>query len=238
MTYTILGACERSGQLGIGIATYSIAVGGLCHGMVSNRGCLTSQAFVNPELRTLGTALLAAGAAAAHVLNQLVAADTQPEFRQLAVLDAEGRGAAHSGNRTRAWAGHRIGPGYVALGNVLAGETVAAAMEAAFVGTAAQPLAERLLQALEAGRDAGGQVGSQGHLPERSASLLVHGRPAHAEIDLRVDLHPDAVTELRRCHSIYAHYLPLHRLRHLDPSKVPPQEQFVAELAKRGIAVN
>jgi uncharacterized Ntn-hydrolase superfamily protein len=234
MTYTILGHCERTGRLGVGLATYSIAAGGLCFGFVSNAGALTSQAFVNPELRTIGTRLLADGHPAAHVLATLVETDPQIDFRQVGVIDAYGRGAAHTGDRTRSWAGHRIGPGYIALGNVLAGGHVVDAMATAFEKAADAALDERMLRALEAGRDAGGQVGGQGHLPERSAALIVHGRAPHAELDLRVDLHPDAVTSLRELHAEFTPYLPLHRLRHIDPAQAPPQEVFAAEIeAKR-----
>lgn len=233
MTYTILGWCEQTGRLGVGIATYSLGVGGLCPAVVSGAGALTSQAFVNPELRVLGARLLSAGHPAGQTLAMLRDADPLSEYRQLAVLDAEGRGAAHTGSRTRPWTGHLIGRGYVALGNVLAGEQVTRAMAEAFEASAGQPLADRLMLALEAGRDAGGQVGGQGHLPERSAALLVHARAPYAELDLRVDLHDDAVTALRAMHEEYRPYVAFHRLRHLDPASAPPQEQFVAELAAK-----
>src|ERR671933_1932073 len=81
MTYTILGHCVRTGALGIGVATYSLAVGGLCPAIRSNVGVLTSQAFVNPELRGLGAALLASGFPAEQVVAQLKAADSRIEYR-------------------------------------------------------------------------------------------------------------------------------------------------------------
>src|SRR5690606_15228188 len=112
----------------------------------------------NPELRVLGARLLAAGHPAGQTLAMLKDADPLSEYRQLAVLDAEGRGAAYTGGRTRPWAGHLIGKGYVALGNVLAGGHVADAMAKAFEAAAGRPLADRLMLALEAGRDAGGQA--------------------------------------------------------------------------------
>jgi uncharacterized Ntn-hydrolase superfamily protein len=230
MTYTILGHCSRTGALGLGVATYSLAVGGLCPAVRSNVGVVTSQAFVNPELRGLGATLLASGFPAAQTLEQLKAADPKIDYRQIGVLDRFGRGAAFTGTKTRPWTGDWIGEGYLALGNVLAGEHVIHAMAEAFENFGEAPLAERLLLALEAGRDAGGQVGGSGHLPERSAALLVHGRGEAPEIDLRVDLHERAVDELRRLHDEYAPYVAFHRRRWLDPASAPPQEQFVAEL--------
>jgi uncharacterized Ntn-hydrolase superfamily protein len=125
------------------------------------------------------------------------AADPQIGFRQLMVLDAPGRGAGFTGSRTRPWTGHKTGPGYVVAGNVLAGEKVVDAMVQAFTSSVAVDLDERLLRAIEAGRDAGGHVGGQGHLPERSAALSVRGRSAKEELDLRVDSHPEAVAQLR-----------------------------------------
>jgi uncharacterized Ntn-hydrolase superfamily protein len=235
MTYTIVGCCNRTGQLGIGIATYSLAVGMLAPAIISNAGALTSQAFVNLEFRTLGLRLMADGYPADRVVDTLKAIDPQIEFRQIGVVDCFGRAAAFTGNRTRPWTGHKIGPGYVALGNVLAGEVVANAMAAAFEQAADQALDERLVRALEAGRDAGGQMGGKGHLPERSACLLVHGRQPLPILDLRVDLDEDAVTRLRKVHYEFAPFLAFHHLRHIDPEKAPPQEVFVAELAaKRG----
>lgn len=231
MTYTIIGHCSRSGAFGVGIATYSLAVGGLCPAVLSNRGALTSQALVNPELRVLGSALLAQGHPASQTVELLMRADPWIEYRQLAVLDREGRIGVYTGPRTRPWTGHRSGSGYIALGNVLAGEHVVGAMASAFESSSGEPLAIRLLLALEAGRDAGGQVSAAGHLPERSAALLVHGHSEHAEVDLRVDLSQAAVDELRRIHDEFQPYVAFHKQRWLDPRDTKSQEEFVRELA-------
>ncbi len=233
MTYTILGFCERSGQVGIGVATYSLVVGALCPAIAANAGVIASQAFVNPEFRTLGLSLLRQAWPAEQVLGALKTADPNIDFRQVLVLDTMGRGAAHTGGRTRPWSGHKTGPGYVAAGNVLAGQKVVDAIAQAFVGAADADLDDRLLRALEAGRDAGGQVGSQGHLPERSAVLIVHGRAPYDELDLRVDMHPDAVTQIRAVREEFAPYRAFHHLRHIDPGSAPPQEVFAAELAAK-----
>ncbi len=231
MTYTLLARCPHSGALGVGIATYSLAVGGLCPVVISGVGAMTSQAFVNPTLKTLGARLLSAGHPAAQVLEMLRGADPHFVFRQVAVLDRRGEVAMHTGARCRAWAGHVAGQGFVACGNVLRDAGVAEAMAAAFAAAPGASLAERLLRGLEAGRDAGGQVGGAGPLPERSAALLVHApEEEHALIDLRVDSHAKAVEELRRLHDEFAPYVAFHALRWRDPAAAPPQEQFVASL--------
>jgi uncharacterized Ntn-hydrolase superfamily protein len=119
---------------------------------------------------------------------------------------------------------------------VLAGDAVLDAMAGAFVGSRGAALPERLLQAIEAGRDAGGQAGGTGHLPERSAALVVHHRDDHPELDLRVDFHGHAVEELRRIHDEYSLYLPLYRMRAENPPSAPPQEVYVAQLeAQRAV---
>lgn len=231
MTYTLIGRCGRTGALGVGVATYSLAVGGLCPVVVSGTGAIASQAFVNPLLKTLGARLLRAGHPAAQVLRMLGDADASFDFRQVAVVDRRGEVACHTGQRCRDWAGHVAGPGFVACGNVLKDGGVAQAMADAFAATPEADLGERLLRALEAGRDAGGQVGGAGHLPERSASLLVHEvAEEHALVDLRVDRHADAVTELRSLHDEFRPYVGFHALRWRNPGDAPPQERFVASL--------
>lgn len=232
MTYTIIGRCPRTGQLGIGIATYSLAVGGLCPAVESNVGVLSSQAFVNPELKSLGLKLLRDGYAAGPALEILRQGDPSIEYRQIGIVDREGRAVAFTGNKARAWSGHKTGPGYAAFGNVLTSDRVVADMAAAFEKGAEEPLAERLIAALEAGRDAGGQAGSSGHLPERSAAIVIHGLSSHAEIDLRSDVHTDAVGHLRSIYTEYLPYIAFHRTRWLEPHSAVPQEQFVSELRR------
>jgi uncharacterized Ntn-hydrolase superfamily protein len=232
MTYTLLGRCERTGALGIAVATYSLAVGASAPQVVRGAGAIASQAFGNPQLRTLGAALLAQGHTAPHALDLLRASDPKIEYRQVALLDRRGDGACHTGAHCRAWAGHRIGPDYVACGNVLAGPQVVAAIADAFLAAADQPLAERLLRGIEAGRDAGGQVGGNGPLTERSASLVVYAQEEHAANDLRIDMHPHAVDALRALFDTYAPYIPFRKLRWRNPEEAPPQEQFVAGLAR------
>ena len=87
------------------------------------------------------------------------------------------------------------------------------------------PLEERLLLAIEAGRDAGGQAAADGaHLAERSAALIVQGEDIVEDLNLRVDAHDDAVTELRRVYAAYAPYLPYYALRARDPENTPAQD--------------
>jgi uncharacterized Ntn-hydrolase superfamily protein len=101
------------------------------------------------------------------------------------------------------------------------------AMLAGFEGGAGQPLAERLLRALEAARDAGGQRGADGPLPERSAAVKVHHVEAHPLVDLRVDLSADAITELRRGFEEWQRMAPYYELRWRSPATTPPQDAWM-----------
>ena len=230
MTYTIVGRCQRTGNLGIGIATYSLAVGATCPWFAPGHGALSTQAFTNPELGPAAVEMLEAGSAPDDVLDGLTRLDAEFEYRQVGVVDKFGNVAAHSGGKIRQWAGHVVGDGVIAMGNGLAGADVVGAMGETFAEAESEELAERLMRALEAGRDAGGQEPTPGnHLPERSGVLLVHGGGPVALTDLRVDLHDDAVGELRRLFEVYSAYVPYYEQRHRDPSNLQPQEIWTRE---------
>jgi uncharacterized Ntn-hydrolase superfamily protein len=236
MTFTLLARCPKSGQVGIGIATYSITVGLYCNGLRGNVGATMTQAFVNQGNNPLALRLLEQGYTPDHVMAELKANDPNHEFRQIAVIDRLGRIAAYSGPKNRGWAGHVTGDGYVAMGNVLAGKPVIDAMAKAYEGAAKLSLERRLLAAIEAGRDAGGQVGNDGHLTERSAAVMVYGDYDHAELDLRVDLHDKAVDELRRAFEEYELYRGYYRDRGKNPRNAIPQGEFVERLAAQKVA--
>lgn len=233
MTFTLLARCPTSGQVGIGIATYSITVGLYCNGLRGNVGATMTQAFVNQGNNPLALGLLAQGYAPEHVMSELEANDPNHEFRQIAVIDRMGRIAAYSGPKNRGWAGHVTGDGYVAMGNVLAGKPVVDAMAAAYEGATDLSFERRLLAAIEAGRDAGGQVGNDGHLPERSAAVMVYGDHDHAEFDLRVDLHDTAVEELRRAFEEYELYRGYYKQRARNPKDAIPQYAFAQSLSRK-----
>jgi len=236
MTFTVVARCPRSGQVGIGIATYSICVGLYCNGLRGNVGATMTQAFVNQGNNTLALRLLAKGFTPARVLEELTANDPDVEYRQIAVIDREGRVAAYSGAKNRGYSGHKVGDGYVAMGNVLAGHHVVEAIAAGYEAASDESFERRLLRAIEAGRDAGGQSGNDGHLTERSAAVIVYGDYDHAELDLRVDLHDKAVDELRRSFEEYELYRGYYRDRGKNPQDAIPQGEFVARLAQKEAA--
>jgi len=230
MTYTVIGVCPESARLGIGIATYSLGVGGYCPFFERGVAALSTQAFANPALGPLALAALREAADPERALDQLAKADPGFEWRQVVIATQDGQVAAHTGPHTRPWSGHVTAEGFAAFGNVLAGESTVQAMADAWWARAGDDLPERLLAALEAGRDAGGQANADGvHVGERSSALIVRGADIVEDLDLRVDLHDDAVGELRRLYERYRVYLPYYALRARSPDETPPQDVWARE---------
>jgi uncharacterized Ntn-hydrolase superfamily protein len=232
MTYAVIARCSRSGQFGIGIASYSIAVGLTCDGALrANTGATLTQGAPNRRNNYLAISLLGQGHTARQALAELLANDPDCEYRQVAVVDREDRAVVYSGGRVRQWAGHRTGSGYAAFGDMLAGKQVLDALVTGFEASPQADLDERLLQALEAASSAGGMAGSHGRLPARSAALIVWGNRAHNELDIRVDLHERAVTELKRVHRDYKPSIAYYEERARNPRNAIPAMEF-ADLLK------
>jgi len=233
MTFSIIARCPTTRRLGLGIATFSIAAGGRCEGIRHGVGICKTQAYINRGNDLLALQMLEQGLSPAAVMKSLEANDPDHEFRQIAIIDREGNACAHTGSGPRPWAGHHIGDGFVAFGNVLAGPQVIDGIVKGFLAKPDDELEFRLLAALEGGRDAGGQVGGDGHLPERSAAIFVVSEPDHPDIDARVDLHPEAIAELRRVLEEFKIYEVFYRDRGYRPDLAMSQAEFVATLSKR-----
>ena len=230
MTYTVIGRCARTDNLGIGITTYSLAVGATSPWAAPGHGVLSTQAFTNPDLGPVAVALLRENREPDDVLSAIAGMDGDFEYRQVGVMGWNGASAVHSGEKIRSWAGHLASDGLITMGNGLSGPHVIEAMTNAFEAKEPDDLAGRLFAALEAGRDAGGQEPSPGNrLPERSAVLLIYGLKLVPIIDLRVDFHYDAMTELRRVYELFTKYAPYYDQRHRDPMKLIPQEDWTRE---------
>ncbi len=222
-TFTVLARCARTGRLGVGTATRSLAVGARVPHVRARLGAVAIMAIADARLGYMALRLLELGYKAPAVIDQLVAGDPYAEYRQLAVIDGDGFSAARTGKMNRDWAGHRARESYVVLRNYLTGEHILDAMERAFTASPADDLEERLMRAIEAGRDAGGQHGGQ-----QSAALLVHDDQAFAHVDLRVDVHPEPIGELRRVFDAYRPAIPYYNLRQVD-ARVPPLPDWLRD---------
>jgi uncharacterized Ntn-hydrolase superfamily protein len=199
-TFSISARCARTGQFGVGISTKFLAVGSLAPNAKAGVGACSTQAFVNPYHRFWMIDHLSQGQPAAEALRNSLAKDPRPQIRQLAVVDAQGRSAAHTGEACDTWCGHKTGLNYAVAGNMLANGDVVAEMARVFEETEGSelPLAERLMKCLEAAQAVGGDKRGK-----QSAALLVVDTEDYAKIDLRTDDHPDPVAELRRLYELY-----------------------------------
>jgi uncharacterized Ntn-hydrolase superfamily protein len=208
MTFSIVGR-SADGWLGVAVASKFLGAGAAVPAALAGVGAVATQSYANLAYRPQALALLSTGVSATDAVAGLIAADGGPvEHRQVGVVGADGTGATFTGPRCHDWAGGTAGDGYAIQGNMLAGPGVVADMEAAWLADVAQPrLAYRLLAALRAGDEAGGDRRGR-----QSAALLVvakgmgYGGTSDVVVDLRVDDHPAPVTELARLMEMHTLY--------------------------------
>jgi uncharacterized Ntn-hydrolase superfamily protein len=233
MTYTIIAHCARTGRIGICTTTTSLACGRRNESVRANVGISKSQAMYVRAHDPRALNLLELGYTPQSVLRVVEANDEDFDFRQTGIIDREGNVVAHTGRSCGPWAGHKTGPGYAAFGNGLAGPQVIEGIIAGFLSNLEVPLEDRLLNGIEGGARAGGQVFKGSHRAESSAWLRIVNRRDFPEIDLRVDVHDDAVPELRRIFTEFKLYRDYYRDRSMNPKDAMPEEEFVAQLSVR-----
>ncbi|WP_416064919.1 DUF1028 domain-containing protein [Rhizobium sp. ZK1] len=197
MTWSIVARDPKTGYLGSAVATRFFAVGGLVPHVRGGIGAVATQAFVNPLYGTDGVALIAEGKAPDEIIAELTARDAGRDQRQLHLIDAAGRNAAFTGTKCIDWAGHLVDDNVSVAGNMLAGPEVVAQTLAAYKKTMDKPFIERLLEAMQAGEDAGGDKRGK-----QSAALLVHRDQDYPWLSIRADDHPDPLAELRRLYAV------------------------------------
>lgn len=218
MTFSIAARCPTTGMFGLVVASSSPAVAARCSHVRSGAGAVSSQNITDPRLGLIGLDHLAAGHAADATLALLKAqGGTMIAYRQLTIVDRQGRTAAFSGDKTLGVHASAHGPCVVAAGNMLDNPGVPAAMIANFATSITKPFGARLIAAMRAGLDAGGEAG-----PIHSIGLKVVGDVSWPVADLRVDWHDtDPVGELAKLWAIYAPQLDDYIIRALDPTKAP-----------------
>jgi uncharacterized Ntn-hydrolase superfamily protein len=230
MSYSIIARCARSGQIGIGLASVSLAAGtGLDAAVRPNVGAILVQGARSFRLNRLATNLLAQGHGPAYVMQQLESTDPDFDLRLVAIIDRESILATHCGTAVRPWSGIRSGAGYAVLCEDSADERVAQAMVAAFEAAPDDELDNRLLCALEAGSAAAPATAAKG-LPIRSAALVNWGRRDYSDLEVRVDMHEDPVTELRRVYADMKPSVEYYEQRARNPSKAMHHREFAGLL--------
>lgn len=222
MTFTIVGRCKRTGRRGVAMATSSPAVGNRC-AFVSHAGAVGFQAIAEPRLGALTLKLIEQGYHPQGAINEVTENDPWPGKRQIGIVDTDGRTAAFTGDENIPWCGHIAGVNFVSMGNVLAGPEVVEAIAEGFHDNEDDILEERLIRAVEAGRDAGGQPEGQ-----ISASILTFGHQSQSRCDLRVDVSEEPVKELRRIFDWYKPLLPYFEERMGNPN-VPRLKDYFAQ---------
>jgi uncharacterized Ntn-hydrolase superfamily protein len=205
-TYSIVARDAKTGELGVAVQSHWFAVGALVPWAEAGVGAVATQANVDPGYGPRALALLRAGHSAQQALAELLAKDPERAVRQVAIVDARGGVAVHTGGQTIAFAGHQSGTGFSVQANIMANAHVWPAMARAFEGSRGA-LAERLLDALDAAQAAGGDVRGM-----QSAAILVVGPAREAEpwrgvrVNLRIDDSSRPLGDLRRLYGIARAY--------------------------------
>jgi uncharacterized Ntn-hydrolase superfamily protein len=231
VTFSIVACDIRADTWGVAVAARSLAIGAVVPWTEVGVGAVATQALTNVSYGPHGLALTGSGSSAREALDQLVAADPGRDERQIGIVDARGRSASHTGSACLPWAGGRSGRGYAAQGDLLAGPGVIDGMGSAFEESEGS-LARRLLGALRAGDEAGGDRRGR-----QSAALRVarpdagFGGSLNVPLDLRVDDHPQPIDELARLLALYEE----HTGRTPEEARLPLETELLEEL--RGLLV-
>lgn len=218
VTFSIAARCPRSGQFGVAVASSAPAAAARSAHARAGVGAVTSQNVTDPRLGPRGLDLLADGLDAKAALGRLCEeSGEEMEYRQVAVVDAKGRVACFSGVHALGIHASAEGPGVVAAGHMLAGPDIPSAMLARYSDHGRETLGDRLVAALVAGLEAGGEMG-----PVYSAGLLIVANESWPVTDLRVDWSRDPIHRLAELWTLWKPQAGDHVTRALDPSAAPP----------------
>ena len=217
MTFSIVGRCAETGQLGIAISSSSIAVGARCPWLRSSVGAVATQNITLPALGPEILDLLEQGEAPAAALHKALTRNGYNQYRQVTVIDQHGSTALFTGSQALGVHNALAGEQCVAAGNLLSSPQVIEAMVEAFEGSAGELLADRLLLSMQAAMAAGGEAG-----PVHSAALSVVSDLLWPLVDLRVDwAEEDPIGELAKLWNAYQPQMNDYVIRALDPTKAP-----------------
>ncbi|MEI2415346.1 DUF1028 domain-containing protein [Orrella sp. JC864] len=212
MTFSIAARCPETGEFGIAITTASLCVGARCPFVKGGVGAVLTQNRTDPRLGPRGLELLEAGASAQEALDELVAKGHVIGWRQLAIVDRQGRTAFFNGGSIVSKHGGYQGEQCVAIGNLLVSSTLPKAMVDGFGARPDASFTDRLIDALEAGLAAGGEIN-----PVRSVAVLVAGPFDFAHINLRIDDADEPVEKARQLWRAYEPQVDNFLLRVTDP---------------------
>jgi uncharacterized Ntn-hydrolase superfamily protein len=220
-TFSIVAVDTRVGEAGVAVASKFLAAGAVVPWAAADAGAVATQSYANASFGPNGLKLMRDGMPAAAALQRLLADDSDPDRRQVGLVDMRGGSAAHTGAGCHGWAGHRVGPSFACQGNILTGEETVDAMASTFQNTSGA-LADRLARALAAADAAGGDRRGR----QSAALYVVRDKAGYLGfndvlVDLRVDDAPRPIEELAR----------LLQLQHLFFGSSPPEEKLSIEAA-------
>jgi uncharacterized Ntn-hydrolase superfamily protein len=233
-TFSIVAYDPENGDLGVAVQSKFLAVGAVVPWAKAGVGAVATQSWANTAYGPEGLRLMAEGLSAQEALDKLVEADEERARRQAGMVDARGNAAAHTGEECFDWAGHIVGEGFACQGNILVSGDTVQAMARAFEKSAGE-LSDRLVAALEAGQEAGGD--SRGR---QSAALLVvrekggYGGFNDRYLDLRVDDHPTPIQELKRLLELHTLYFFKSKPEDLLPLEGEVAREVQENLSKLG----
>jgi len=216
MTFSLIARDPATGAFGIVISSSSPAVAARCAHARAGVGVVASQNVTNPALGPLALDALAGGSRADAALKAALAQENFPDYRQVAVVDAHGTTAIHSGSHSLGVHTHAHGNQAVAAGNLLAGEGVIGALLAGYADSTAAAFEQRLLDGLHAALSAGGEAG-----PVHSAGLLVVDDVPWPVTDLRVDYSDNPIGDLVALWELWQPQKNDYRVRGVDPTRAP-----------------
>ena len=210
-TYSIVARDPKTGQMGVGVQSHYFSVGGVVPWGKSGVGVVATQSLVNVSFGLRGLDLLKQGKLPKEALNTLLSDDDGRDVRQVAILDAQGRVAAHTGSKCIKHAGHIEGEDFSVQANMMLTDKVWSTMAKSFESNANLPLAERIIKTMEAAENVGGDIRGK----QSAAILIVGGKEVKNKwedkiIDLRVEDNEQPVKELSRLLKLYRAY------KHMD----------------------
>jgi len=217
MTFSIAARCARTGMFGIAVSSSSPAVAARCAFARAQTGAVATQNITDPALGPRILDLMAAGRSASDAIDKVVETTNHIAYRQLTAIDEKGRTAAFSGERTLGVYATAEGKNAVAAGNLLSSQGVPSAMIEAFQASIEADLGDRLLLAMRAALDAGGEEGAV-----HSAGMLVVDQVAWPIADLRVDwTEDDPIADLNHVWQIYKPQMNAYLTRAINPDAAP-----------------
>ncbi|GHH99877.1 DUF1028 domain-containing protein [Neobacillus kokaensis] len=217
MTFSVAGRCAKTGALGAIVTSSSPSVGARCPWVKSDVGAILTQNVTDPRLADIGIGTLEQGYDAESAIRTMKAASDYPEFRQLAVVDRDGRSSVFTGERALGTNGEFYAQDVASIGNLLSDPAIPTAMGQRFLELSDLSLPERLIAAIECGFNMGGELDQ-----ERSIGLLVyHPDVSFAFVDLRVDYSDNPLGDLKKLWEIYGPQANDYKTRAIEPELAP-----------------